>query len=140
MIEQREQLIDLLADHCDMRDGRCAPCDNDCKTSRFGKMADHLLSNGVVVPLSKVATLRAFRSPHGTVNVVIQNCSPEVSTLLWRFDIWNSNGRFEYDENKPKERARIWFECPIEFLDFISSDMGKACFERMGVQKFYIAC
>ena len=34
---------------------------------------------------NRVATLRTFRSVHGTVNVVIQNCSPEVVTLLWRF-------------------------------------------------------
>ena len=52
---------------------------------------------------NRVATLRAFKSMHGTINVVIQNCSPEVTTLLWRFDVWKANGRFEYDENKPKE-------------------------------------
>ena len=85
------------------------------------------------------AWLRAFRSVHGTVNVVIQNCSPEVATLLWRFDVWKSNGRFEYNEN-PKERAQIWFECPMEFLAFINSSMGRACFERMGVEEFYIEC
>ena len=87
---------------------------------------------------NRVATLRAFKSVHDTVNVVIQNCSPEVTTLLHRFDVWKSNGRFEYDENKPKERAKIWFECPMEFLDFIESSMGRACFQRMGVEEFYI--
>lgn len=88
--------------------------------------------------VNSVAILRAFKSVHGTVNVVIQNCSPEVTTLLHRFDVWKSNGRFEYDENKPKERARIWFECPMEFLDFVESSMGRACFQRMGVEEFYI--
>ena len=28
------------------------------------------------------ATLRAFKSVHGTVNVVIQNCTSEVTTLI----------------------------------------------------------
>lgn len=84
------------------------------------------------------ATLRAFKSVHGTVNVIIQNCSPEVATLLWRFDVWKSNGRFEWDEHEPKERAEIWFECPMEFLDFVESSMGRACFQRMGVEEFYI--
>lgn len=87
---------------------------------------------------NRVATLRAFKTAHGTVNVAIQNCSQEVTTLLHRFDIWKSNGRYEYDENKLNERAKIWFECPIEFLDFIESSMGRAAFQRMGVQEFYI--
>lgn len=87
---------------------------------------------------NRVATLRTFRSVHGTVNVVIQNCSPEVVTLLWRFDVWKSNGRFEYDKNKTNERPKIWFECPMEFLDFVESSMGRACFQRMGVEEFYI--
>ncbi len=87
---------------------------------------------------NRVATLRAFKSVHGTVNVIIQNCSPEVTTLLHRFDVWKSNGRFEYDKNKPKERAKIWFECPMEFLNFVESSMGRACFQRMGVEEFYI--
>ena len=39
---------------------------------------------------NRVAILRAFKSGHGTVNVVIHNCSPEVTTLLHRFDVWNS--------------------------------------------------
>lgn len=84
------------------------------------------------------ATLTAFKSPHGTVNVVIQNCSDEVATLLWRFDVWKSNGRFEHDANKPKERPKIWFECPMEFLNFVESSMGRAALQRMGVEEFYI--
>lgn len=84
------------------------------------------------------AILRAFKSAHGTVNVVIQNCPSDVPTLLRGFDIWKSDGRFEWDTNKPKERPEIWFECPIEFLDFVESSMGRACFERMGVEEFYI--
>ena len=78
------------------------------------------------------------RSVHGTVNVVIQNCSLEVATLLWRFDVWKSKGRFEYNENKPKERPKIWFECPMEFIHFVCSDLGRAAFQRMGVEEFYI--
>lgn len=86
----------------------------------------------------RTATLRAGKSLHGTVDVVIQNCEPEVATLLWRFDVLKSNGRFEYDENKTNERPKIWFECPMEFLDFVESSMGRACFQRMGVEEFYI--
>lgn len=87
---------------------------------------------------NRVATLRAFESAHGTVNVVIQNCSPDVLTLLRGFDIWLSDGRYEWDENKPKEKAKIWFECPMEFLYFVESTMGRKCFERMGVEEFYV--
>lgn len=86
----------------------------------------------------RTATLRAGKSSHGTVHVVIQNCEPEVAALLWRFDVLKSNGRFEYDENKTNERPKIWFECPMEFLDFVKSSMGRACFQRMGVEEFYI--
>lgn len=83
-------------------------------------------------------SLTAFKSAHGTVNVIVHYCSPEVTTLLQRFDIWNSQGKFEYDADKPNERAKICFECPIEFLDFVESSMGRACFQRMGVEEFYI--
>lgn len=46
----RDRLIELLVDNCDMRDGRCVVCDKECKDSRFGKIADHLLAEGVIVP------------------------------------------------------------------------------------------
>lgn len=84
------------------------------------------------------ATLKAFKSVHGTVHVVVQNCPPEVITLLHRLDVWKSNGNYKYDTNKPKERPEIWFECPMEFLDFVESSMGRAAFERMGVEEFDI--
>ena len=87
---------------------------------------------------NKIAMLRAFKTPHKTVNVMIQNCTPGVITLLQAFDIWMSGGRYEWDINEPKERPKIWFECPAEFLDFIETDMGKAAFKRFGVQEFYI--
>ena len=95
------------------------------------------LNELIHVPI-RIATLRATKSAHGTVNVMIQNCSREVVTLLSRFDVWKSNGRYEYDKNNTNERAKIWFECPMEFLDFIESSMGSAAFERMGVEEFYI--
>lgn len=86
----------------------------------------------------RIPIFKVFKTVNNTVNVMIQNCSPSVASFLWRFDIWNSNGNFKYDENKPKEKPEIWFECPIEFLDFIESAMGKECFKRMGVKEFYI--
>ena len=81
-------------------------------------------------------TLWVYKTVHGTVNVAIQNCDKEVATLLWRFDIWKSKGRHEFNDDKPLERAKIWFECPIEFVDFVGSSMGRACFQRMGVESF----
>ena len=85
--------------------------------------------------IKRKAMLKAFKSCHKSVNVIIQNCSAEVVTLLHRLDIWHSNGNYKYDENKPEERAEIWFELPMEFLDFIRSEMGRKCFQRMGVEE-----
>lgn len=84
------------------------------------------------------ATMKVFKSVHGTVHVVIQNCSAEIVTLLHRFDVWGSNGNYKYDETKPKERAEIWFECPMEFIDFVKSSMGRYALQRMGVKEFHI--
>ncbi len=50
----RDRLVELLADNCDMRDRRCVVCDKECQDSRFGKVADHLLSEGIIVPPCKV--------------------------------------------------------------------------------------
>lgn len=52
-------------------------------------------------PKSITPTLKVFKSPHGTVNVVIQNCPPEVMTLLCQLDIWESHGNFKYNKNEP---------------------------------------
>lgn len=84
----------------------------------------------------RIATLQAFKSVHGTVHVVIQNCPAEVATLLHRFDVWQSHGNYKY--NNTTERAEIWFECPMEFFDFVGSNMGRTAFRRMGVAEFYI--
>jgi hypothetical protein len=111
--------------------------DVEFNTVNGGCTLQYHLSELQYVP-KRTARLWAHKSVHGTVNVIIQNCSSEVTTLLWRFDIWKSNGNFKFDETKPNERAKIWFECPIEFLDFIESSMGRACFERMGVEEFNI--
>ena len=97
----------------------------------------YMLENNIL-SLYKEASLRAFRSPHNTLNVVIQNCSNEVTTFLSRFDIWKSGGKFEYNTLNKKENPTIWFECPIEFLEFIKSDMGKECFKRMGINEFQL--
>jgi hypothetical protein len=111
--------------------------DVDFETAGGGGCLPFSLNELVHVP-KRTATLAASKSVHGTVNVMIQNCSAEVTTLMWRFDVWKSKGRFDYDKSKPNEQAKIWFECPIEFLDFIESSMGRACFERMGVEEFSI--
>lgn len=106
-------------------------------TGNFGGCWPFELEELKLIPERK-ATLKAFKSVHGTVHVVIQNCSPEVTTLLHRFDVWKSNGNYKYDENKPNERAEIWFECPMEFFDFVESSMGRAAFQRMGVEEFHV--
>lgn len=106
-------------------------------TERGGGCMAFRFSELELIPERK-ATLKAFKSVHGTVHVVIQNCSPEVAALLHRFDVWKSNGNNKYDENKPWQGAEIWFECPMEFLDFVESSMGRAAFQRMGVEEFNI--
>ena len=83
------------------------------------------------------AKLSVYKQINCAVNVCVQNCTIEVCKLMHRLDIWKSTGRREYDENEPFE-SKYWFECPIEFVDFIKSDMGKECFKRMGVEEFYI--
>jgi hypothetical protein len=75
---------------------------------------------------------------HGTVNVVIHNCSDEVSALLHRFDIWGSTGTLEYNKDHQDERPHIWFECPIEFFDFVETGMGKECLKRMGIKEILV--
>lgn len=56
----RDKLIELLAKHCQMKDKRCVGCDEgehyhpECKEERFGRIADHLLANGVIVLPCKV--------------------------------------------------------------------------------------
>lgn len=50
----REKLVELLAQACELGD-RCIGCKNKlpiaatCKEERYGKVADHLLANGVTV-------------------------------------------------------------------------------------------
>lgn len=54
-MDVREELVKLLADNCDIKDKRCVGCEKglletiECKNSRFGKVADHLIANGVTV-------------------------------------------------------------------------------------------
>jgi hypothetical protein len=54
-MDVREKLVELMADHCDMKDKRCIGCEKglqeavECKDSRFGKVADHLIDHGVTV-------------------------------------------------------------------------------------------
>lgn len=88
----------------------------------------------------RIATLKAFKSVHGTVNVVIQNCSIEATTWMHRFDVWGAWGNYKYNEQKPDENPEIWFECPMEFIDFVESSMGREAFRRMGVEEFDIKC
>ena len=55
MPNTREKLIELLADNCSYKRMRCVGCDPgkhyhpECKTERFGEIADYLIANGVTV-------------------------------------------------------------------------------------------
>ncbi len=55
MPDTREKLIELLAEHCHHKAKRCVGCDPgkhyhpECKTEQFGKIADHLIANGVTI-------------------------------------------------------------------------------------------
>lgn len=56
----REKLVELLAQACEWG-GRCIGCKNNlpiadtCREERFGKVADHLIANGVTVQPPKKA-------------------------------------------------------------------------------------
>lgn len=49
----REKLIELIAEFCPYKEKRCVGCDPgkhyhpECKAEQFGKVADHLIANGV---------------------------------------------------------------------------------------------
>lgn len=87
---------------------------------------------------SNVATMEIFKSVHGTVHVVVQNCSEHVNDFLSLFDVWKSHGNYKYDGLESWERAKIWFECPIEFFDFIKSPIGKETLHRLGIEKIEV--
>ena len=123
----------------DWCEGTIVEINNDTATVEFstdngGGCLQFKLSELNLVPV-RIPTMRIFKSDHETLNVVTQNCSAEVVTLMSRFNIQDKGGRFEWDGTKPKERPKIWFECPMEFLDFVKSDLGKTCFDRMGVKE-----
>lgn len=86
----------------------------------------------------RIATMEVFKSVHNTLHVVIQNCSEHVNVFLSLFDVWNSHGNYKYDEVESWERAKIWFECPMEFLDFIKSPMGCTALQRLGIEKIEV--
>ena len=120
-------------------EGTIVEIENDIASVEFstgngGGCAQFELNELELVPI-RIPSMRVFKSDHETLNVVIQNCSVEVATLMTRFNIRDTGGRFEWDKTKPKERPKIWFECPMGFLDFVESDLGKTCFERMGVKE-----
>lgn len=52
---EREKLVELLAQRCEFGSKGCVGCKNNlpiastCKEERYGKVADHLLANGVTV-------------------------------------------------------------------------------------------
>ena len=87
---------------------------------------------------SSVATMEIFKSVHNTINVVVQNCSTHVNDFLSLFDIWKSHGNYKYDGLESWERAKIWFECPMEFLDFIKSPIGEEALHRLGIEKIEV--
>lgn len=87
---------------------------------------------------SGVATMEIFKSVHNTIDVVVQNCSEHVNDFLSLFDVWESHGNYKYDGLESWERAKIWFECPMEFLDFIKSPIGERALHRLGIEKIEV--
>lgn len=55
MADIRKKLIELLAEYCPYKEKRCVGCDPgkhyhpECKAEQFGKVADHLIANGVTI-------------------------------------------------------------------------------------------
>ena len=91
-----------------------------------------------LITKERIPTMEIFKSVHGTVHVVVQNCSAYVNDFLSLFDVWKSGGNYKYDEVESWERAKIWFECPMEFMDFIESDMGRIALRRLGIEKIEV--
>lgn len=86
----------------------------------------------------RIATLEVFKSVHGTVHVVIQNCDIHVNDFISLFDVWKSHGNYKYDGLESWEYAKIWFECSMEFLDFIKTPMGQEALRRLGIEKIEV--
>lgn len=84
------------------------------------------------------AFLRVYKSVHNTVWVNIKNCPEIVITILSAFDIFQSKGEYKYDENNSNSKPEIWFECPMDFLTFIKSELGIFFFQRLGVEQLII--
>ena len=70
-------------------------------------------------------------SAHNTVNVIVKNCNSEIASFICKFDIWNHKG----DPKMICGRAETYFECPLEFLDFAQSAMGREAIKRTGIDR-----
>lgn len=125
-MDVREALVELLADHCDMKDKGCIGCEKglqesvECKNNKFGKVADHLVAHGVMV-----------RQGHWIWHE--DSSEYECSTCDCRFDYnklyelptyfkWNST-----KDNLPPERTPVICYSPKTNNTFIGYYMKRIC-------------
>ena len=89
MPNTREKLIELLAEFCQYKEKRCVGCDPgkhyhpECKSEQFGKIADHLIANGVTI--AKDTNVPSKWIP---VSERLPEEGKEVLTLCWHHESW----------------------------------------------------
>ena len=91
-----------------------------------------------LIPRERIPIMEVFKSVYNTLHVVVQNCSEHVNVFLSLFDVWKSHGNYKYDGLESWERAKIWFECPMGFLDFIKTPIGEEALYRLGIEKIEV--
>lgn len=109
------------------------------ETANGGGCLQFAFEEMTLIPRKRIPTMEIFKSVHGTFHVVIQNCDIHVNDFLSLFDVWKSHGNYKYDGLESWERAKIWFECPMEFLEFVNSMIGKIALKRLGIEKLRVA-
>ena len=85
--------------------------------------------------------VRVFESANGTVNVV-NYCADNnsLNEFLHNFDAWNGYGRYRLSAPMKCEGTfyqEVWFEMPIDFMDFAKTNLFKLVMERFDVEILY---
>ena len=108
MADTRERLIELLAEFCPYKEKRCVGCDPgkhyhpECKTEQFGKVADHLIENGV------------------TLDALIPPCKPwdKVWIICKTLDPVNGGFKKTICEGEIYKLSYNGFTTPMEWIDY----------------------
>lgn len=94
MADTRERLIELLAEFCPHKEKKCVGCDPgkhyhpECKTEQFGKVADHLIDNGVTFYVHKTENTMCLYC-----NNSMSADAPDGSQVLVCFDCDGHEGK-----------------------------------------------